>query len=170
VTDPGPVVSFLPILLVGVLFGLAMDYEVFLVIRMRESFVHSTDARQAVHQGFGESGRVVVAAALIMISVFASFVVTNDIVTKSIGLSLAVGVAIDAFVVRLTLVPAAMSLMGPLAWWMPRRLGRLLPNLDLEGANLPGPIEPSVEDGGTPAATGPETAGPRSRRVTALSK
>jgi len=143
VTDPGPVVSFLPILLVGVLFGLAMDYEVFLVIRMRESFVHGVEARASVRKGFDESGRVVVAAALIMISVFGSFVLTNDLVTKSIGLSLAVGVAIDAFMVRMTLVPAAMALMGRRAWWMPNWLCQVLPNLDLEGARLRAPMEPA---------------------------
>jgi uncharacterized membrane protein YdfJ with MMPL/SSD domain len=143
VTDPGPIVSFLPILLVGVLFGLAMDYEVFLVIRMRESFVHGAEARTAVRTGFDDSGRVVVAAALIMISVFGSFVLTNDLITKSIGLALAAGVAIDAFVVRMTLVPAAMTLMGRRAWWMPRWLGRVLPNLDLEGAKLLPSAEPT---------------------------
>jgi RND superfamily putative drug exporter len=142
VTDPGPIVSFLPLLLVGVLFGLAMDYEVFLVIRMRESYVHGAGAQDAVRQGFDESGRVVVAAALIMISVFGSFVLTNDLVTKSIGLALAVGVAIDAFVVRMTLVPAVMALLGRSAWWLPSWLGRLLPTLDLEGARLAPPAEP----------------------------
>ncbi|HEY5109700.1 MAG TPA: MMPL family transporter [Acidimicrobiales bacterium] len=143
VTDPGPIVSFLPLLLVGVLFGLAMDYEVFLVIRMRESYVHGAEAQDAVRQGFDESGRVVVAAALIMISVFGSFVLTNDLVTKSIGLALAVGVAIDAFVVRMTLVPAVMALLGRSAWWLPSWLGRLLPTLDLEGARLVTPTEPA---------------------------
>jgi uncharacterized membrane protein YdfJ with MMPL/SSD domain len=143
VTDPGPIVSFLPLLLVGALFGLAMDYEVFLVIRMRESFVHGVEARPAVRKGFDESGRVVVAAALIMISVFGSFVLTNDLITKSIGLSLAVGVAIDAFIVRMTLVPAAMALMGRRAWWMPCWLGRVLPDLDLEGTKLQPPTEPA---------------------------
>ncbi|MBF6558281.1 MAG: MMPL family transporter [Acidimicrobiales bacterium] len=146
VTDPGPIVSFLPILLVGVLFGLAMDYEVFLVIRMRENFVHGIDARSSVQRGFDESGRVVMAAALIMIAVFGSFVLTNDLVTKSIGLSLAVGVAIDAFIVRMTLVPAAMALMGSRAWWLPGRLGRLLPNLDLEGAKLQARMSPSTPE------------------------
>ena len=144
VTDPGPIVSFLPLLLVGVLFGLAMDYEVFLVIRMRENFVNGAEARDAVRQGFDESGRVVVAAALIMISVFGSFVLTDDLVTKSIGLALAVGVAIDAFVVRMTLVPAVMALLGRAAWWLPSWLGRLLPTLDLEGTHLappPAPVE-----------------------------
>ena len=151
VTDPGPIVSFLPLLLVGVLFGLAMDYEVFLVIRMRECFVNGAEARDAVRQGFDESGRVVVAAALIMISVFGSFVLTDDLVTKSIGLALAVGVAIDAFVVRMTLVPAVMALLGRAAWWLPSWLGRLLPTLDLEGARLALPaespecVEPRIE-------------------------
>jgi RND superfamily putative drug exporter len=137
VTDPGPIVSFLPLLLVGVLFGLAMDYEVFLVIRMRESYVQGAEARTAVRKGFAESGRVVVAAAIIMISVFGSFVLSNELITKSIGLALAVGVAVDAFVVRMTLVPAAMALMDRWAWWMPRWLGKVVPTLDLEGANLP---------------------------------
>jgi len=150
VTDPGPVVSFLPILLVGVLFGLAMDYEVFLVIRMRESFVHGAEARDAVRKGFAESGRVVVAAALIMISVFGSFVLSDDLVTKSIGLSLAVGVAVDAFLVRMTLVPAVLALAGRRAWWLPARLGRILPSVDLEGGDLRpggGPSAPGGPDG-----------------------
>jgi len=173
VTDPGPIVSFLPILLVGVLFGLAMDYEVFLVIRMRESFVHGIEARSAVRKGFDESGRVVVAAALIMISVFGSFVLTNDLITKSIGLSLAVGVAIDAFIVRMTLVPAVMALMGRRAWWMPSWLGRILPNLDLEGAKLQAPMEPAASEAeGHPAASAaePEVEALGPDQVAALSR
>ncbi len=157
VTDPGPVVSFLPILLVGVLFGLAMDYEVFLVIRMRESFVHGAEARDAVRKGFAESGRVVVAAALIMISVFGSFVLSNDLVTKSIGLSLAVGVAVDAFIVRMTLVPAVMALAGRRAWWLPAWLGRVLPDVDLEGGNLRARGGPAGS-GGSAGAAGPAVA------------
>ncbi|MCL4445472.1 MAG: MMPL family transporter [Actinobacteria bacterium] len=141
VTHTGPIVSFLPILLVGVLFGLAMDYEVFLVSRMRESFVRGAEARSAVREGFDESGRVVVAAALIMISVFSSFVLTNDLITKSIGLTLAAGVAIDAFIVRMTLVPAVIALTGRHAWWIPGWLDRLLPNLDIEGVKLKGPVK-----------------------------
>ncbi len=163
VTDPGPVVSFLPILLVGVLFGLAMDYEVFLVIRMRESFVHGAGAGDAVRTGFEESGRVVVAAALIMISVFGSFILTNDLVTKSIGLSLAVGVAVDAFIVRMTLVPAVMSLMGRRAWWLPAWLGRVLPSVDLEGGDLAPPKGPAGEseaEAGAPRVDGPEGDAP----------
>jgi uncharacterized membrane protein YdfJ with MMPL/SSD domain len=136
VDNPGPVVSFLPILLIGVLFGLAMDYEVFLVSRMRERFVHTGDAHESVVTGYTHSGRVVVAAAVIMTGVFASFVLDPDPVTKSIGFALAFGVIVDAFVVRLTLVPAAMALLGRRAWWLPAWLEKLLPNVDIEGSSL----------------------------------
>jgi putative drug exporter of the RND superfamily len=133
---PGPLISFLPILLIGILFGLAMDYEVFLVSRMREDFVHGDTARQATIAGMGHGARVVTAAALIMISVFGGFVFVDDPTIKSIGFALAIGVAIDAFVVRMTLVPAVMSLLGRAAWWLPRWLARALPNLDIEGQRL----------------------------------
>ncbi|WP_433313571.1 MMPL family transporter [Micromonospora chersina] len=133
---PGPLVSFLPILLIGILFGLAMDYEVFLVSRMREDFVHGDTARQATINGMGHGARVVTAAALIMISVFGGFVFLDDPVIKSMGFALAIGVAIDAFVVRMTIVPAVMSLLNNAAWWLPRWLGRVLPNVDVEGEGL----------------------------------
>ncbi|MFI5495742.1 MMPL family transporter [Actinoplanes sp. NPDC051859] len=133
---PGPLISFLPILLIGILFGLAMDYEVFLVSRMREDFVHGETAQEATISGLGHGARVVTAAALIMISVFAGFVLLDDPVIKSMGFALAVGVAIDAFVVRMTLVPAVISLLGRSAWWLPGWLNRLLPNVDIEGENL----------------------------------
>ncbi|MGW3603118.1 MMPL family transporter [Micromonospora sp. NPDC005161] len=133
---PGPLISFLPILLIGILFGLAMDYEVFLVSRMREDFVHGESARQATISGMGHGARVVTAAALIMISVFGGFVFLEDPVIKSMGFALAVGVAIDAFVVRMTIVPAVMSLLGDRAWWLPRWLDRALPNVDIEGEGL----------------------------------
>ena len=123
-------------LLIGILFGLAMDYEVFLVSRMREQFVKTGAARESVVTGFGHSGRVVTAAAVIMIAVFGAFILDPDPVIKSIGLSLAFGVLADAFVVRMTLVPAVMALLGKRAWWLPRGLGRLLPNLDIEGERL----------------------------------
>jgi RND superfamily putative drug exporter len=138
VAQAGPIVSFLPVLMIGILFGLAMDYEVFLVSRMRETYVHSGQAREAVESGFAQSARVVTAAALIMFSVFAAFVISPDAVTKSIGLALAVGVLIDAFVVRMTLVPAVMVLLGNRAWSLPRWLDRLLPNLDIEGESISG--------------------------------
>ncbi|MET7746959.1 MMPL family transporter [Micromonospora sp. NPDC005367] len=134
---PGPLISFLPILLIGILFGLAMDYEVFLVSRMREDFVHGDTAQQATINGMGHGARVVTAAALIMISVFGGFVFfLHDPVIKSIGFALAVGVAIDAFVVRMTIVPAVMSLLGSRAWWLPKWLARALPNVDIEGEGL----------------------------------
>lgn len=133
---PGPLISFLPILLIGILFGLAMDYEVFLVSRMREDFVHGDTAQQATVNGMGHGARVVTAAALIMISVFGGFVLMDDPVIKSMGFALAVGVAIDAFVVRMTIVPAVMSLLGDAGWWLPRWLNRVLPNVDIEGEGL----------------------------------
>ncbi|MGI5523602.1 MMPL family transporter [Micromonospora sp. CA-259024] len=133
---PAPLISFLPILLIGILFGLAMDYEVFLVSRMREDFVHGESARQATISGMGHGARVVTAAALIMISVFGGFVFLEDPVIKSMGFALAIGVAIDAFVVRMTIVPAVMSLLGDRAWWLPSWLNRALPNVDIEGEGL----------------------------------
>jgi RND superfamily putative drug exporter len=136
VANPGPIVSFLPVLLIGILFGLAMDYEVFLVSRMREQFVKTGDARGSVVSGFGHSGRVVTAAAVIMIAVFGAFILDPDPVVKSIGLSLAFGVLADAFIVRMTLVPAVMAMLGRNAWRLPRRMGRWLPNLDIEGESL----------------------------------
>ncbi|MFF0739265.1 MMPL family transporter [Streptomyces sp. NPDC004111] len=136
IDTPGPLVSFLPILLIGILFGLAMDYEVFLVSRMREDFVHGTPARDAVVAGVGHNARVVSAAALIMTAVFGGFVLLDDPIIKSIGFALAVGVVVDAFVVRMTLVPAVMTLLGRAAWWLPRPLEKALPDLDIEGASL----------------------------------
>ncbi|MFC6019097.1 MMPL family transporter [Plantactinospora solaniradicis] len=133
---PGPLVSFLPILLIGILFGLAMDYEVFLVSRMREDFVHGDTPTQATINGMGHGGRVVTAAALIMTSVFAGFILLDDPVIKSMGFALAIGVAIDAFVVRMTIVPAVISLLGRSAWWLPGWLSKILPNVDIEGERL----------------------------------
>ena len=135
----GPLVSFLPILLIGILFGLAMDYEVFLVSRMREDFVHGETAREAVVSGVGHGARVVVAAALIMISVFSGFVLVHDATVKSMGFGLAFGVLVDAFIVRLTLVPAVMSFLGDTAWWLPRWMDRAMPNVDIEGEGLRAP-------------------------------
>ena len=132
----GPILSFLPILLVGIVFGLAMDYQVFLVTRMREDYVHGTEARQAVVTGFGHGARVVTAAAIIMISVFAGFILSPESIIKSVGFALAVAVLFDAFVVRMTIVPAVMTLLGKAAWWLPAWLDRLLPDVDVEGEKL----------------------------------
>ncbi|GAA2683744.1 MULTISPECIES: MMPL family transporter [Actinosynnema] len=132
----GPVISLMPIFLVGVLFGLAMDYEVFLVTRTREEHVHGAEPDEAVVSGMRHGARVVTAAALIMISVFAGFVLADDAIVKSLGFALAFGVAVDAFVVRMTIVPAVLSLLGRSAWWLPRWLDRILPDVDVEGEKL----------------------------------
>jgi putative drug exporter of the RND superfamily len=143
VAQTGPIVSFLPVLLIGILFGLAMDYEVFLVSRMREAYVRSGDPREAIVTGYGQSGRVVTAAAVIMTGVFAAFLLDPDPVIKSIGLSLAFGVLADAFVVRLTLVPAVMALLGHTAWKLPHRLDRVVPDVDIEGERLVHGLSPT---------------------------
>ncbi len=136
ITWSEPVVSFMPIIVMGVLFGLAMDYEVFLVSAIREDYVHHGDARHAVTTGFISSARVVTAAALIMITVFASFVPDGNSTIKPIALGLSVGVFVDAFLVRMTLVPAVMAMLGDKAWWLPRSWDRALPIIDVEGAAL----------------------------------
>ncbi len=143
VAKTGPIISFMPIILMGVLFGLAMDYEVFLVSRMREDYVHKRRAQGgvgdrdmavgAVRSGFTASARVVTAAAVIMFAVFAAFIPEGDTAIKPIALGLAAGIAIDAFFVRMTLVPAVMALLGDKAWWIPRWLDRVLPHFDIEG-------------------------------------
>ncbi|SJN09689.1 putative membrane transport protein [Leucobacter sp. 7(1)] len=136
VHSAGPVLSFMPIILMGVLFGLAMDYEVFLVARIREEYVHGADAQTAIQRGFVGSAKVVTAAALIMFAVFAAFVPEGDPSIKVIALGLAVGVFVDAFIVRMTLVPAVLALLGDRAWRMPRWLSRILPSFDVEGEGL----------------------------------
>ncbi len=145
VEQTAPVISFLPILLMGILFGLAMDYEVFLVSRIREEYVHRArrtgsatraDADAAIEEGFVSSSRVVVAAAIIMFAVFGAFVPEGEGPIKTIGFGLAVGVFVDAFIVRMTLVPAVLALLGTKAWWLPRWLDRRLPSFDVEGEGL----------------------------------
>jgi RND superfamily putative drug exporter len=136
VADTGPVISFMPIILIAVLFGLAMDYEVFLVSRMHEEYAGGRDPQRAITRGFQASARVVAAAALIMIAVFASFIPAGDATLKPIAFALAVGVLLDAFLIRMTLVPAVLALTRHGAWWLPRWLDRMLPNLDVEGAQL----------------------------------
>lgn len=131
-----PVLNFLPILTVGILFGLAMDYEVFLVSRMREEYAHSGNARKAVLAGIRDSGGVVVAAGLIMIAVFTGFMMAPDPMTKVIGLALTFGVLFDAFIVRMMIVPSVMLLLGKAAWYMPKWLDKILPNIDIEGDSI----------------------------------
>ncbi len=151
VNEPGPVLSFLPIILIGVLFGLAMDYQVFLVSAMREMHVHGTDARTAVVTGFNQSARVVTAAAIIMVSVFGGFIFAELAMIRPIGFGLAFGVLVDAFLVRMTLTPAVLSLLGEKAWWLPRWLDRALPNVDVEGAKLERRLERAEETQPLPA-------------------
>lgn len=134
--EGAPLVSFMPIILIGLVFGLAMDYQVFLVTRMREAYVHGMTAREAVVDGFRHGARVVSAAAAIMISVFAAFMLQNNSLIQSMGFALAAAVFFDAFVVRMTLIPALMYLMGDKAWWLPKWLDKILPSVDVEGEKL----------------------------------
>ncbi|MFB7137539.1 MMPL family transporter [Streptomyces sp. NPDC056237] len=136
VEQTGPIMSMMPIFMVGVVFGLAMDYEVFLVTRMREAYVHGEKPGQAIVTGFKHGARVVTAAAVIMMAVFAGFIGSSEQMIKMIGFSLAIAVFFDAFVVRMAIVPAVLALLGRRAWWLPRWLDRLLPNVDVEGEGL----------------------------------
>jgi putative drug exporter of the RND superfamily len=135
-----PIVSFIPMMLFAILFGLSMDYEVFLLSRVREEYLERRDNETAVVEGLSATARVITSAALIMISVFAAFVLSDDPTIKMFGLGLATAVFIDATIVRLLLVPATMKLLGDWNWWLPRWLDRLLPNLDIDGGTgLPTP-------------------------------
>jgi RND superfamily putative drug exporter len=149
VEETVPIVSFMPMMLFAVLFGLSMDYEVFLLTRVREEYLHRRDNTAAVVEGISATARVITSAALIMISVFAAFVLGDDPIIKMFGLGLATAVFIDATIVRIVLVPATMRLLGDWNWWLPGWLDRLLPNLDVEGGvGLP---EPAYERGRGPA-------------------
>ncbi|MFD0362015.1 MMPL family transporter [Nocardia sp. GCM10030253] len=136
IDDPHPIISFLPIMLIGLVFGLAMDYQVFLVTRMREEFVHGKSPKEAMVSGYHHGARVVTAAAVIMISVFGSFLLESDATAKSFGFALAAGVLFDAFIVRMVLIPSLLVLMGKWAWWIPKWLDRILPDIDVEGSKL----------------------------------
>ncbi|MGY1746337.1 MMPL family transporter [Blastococcus sp. SYSU D00695] len=142
----GPLISLAPILVIGILFGLAMDYQIFLVSRMHEAHRSGSDPLGAIRTGFRQAAPVVVAAALIMFSVFAGFVPAGEATIKMIAFALAMGILFDAFVVRMVLVPAALALLGERAWWLPRWLG-WLPQLDVEGAGLQAatPASPAAE-------------------------
>lgn len=149
VSDPQPIISFLPIILIGLVFGLAMDYQVFLVSRMREGWAHGKTAANAVSNGFKHGARVVTAAALIMISVFAAFMLMDEQFIKSMGFALAVAVLFDAFIVRMTIVPAVMYMLGEKAWYLPAWLDKILPHVDVEGTTLsdisPSPAQSKVD-------------------------
>ena len=161
VVEGAPLVSFMPIFLIGVVFGLAMDYQVFLVSRMREAYVHGDSPADAVVHGYKFGARVVTAAAVIMISVFGGFILEDLAFIKAMGFALAAAVLFDAFVVRMVIIPALMLLLGEKAWWLPRWLDRILPRVDVEGENLApaavGADGATVTEGAATAA-GRETA------------
>jgi len=136
VHNPGPILSFLPVILVGILFGLAMDYQLFLATGMREAWAHGAAPRVAVAQGFRAGRTVVTAAAIIMVAVFSGFIASDSVIIKSMGLGLALGVLFDAFIVRMLLMPAIMHVLGGSAWWLPKWLDRIVPDVDVEGAAL----------------------------------
>ena len=136
VHDPGPILAFLPTMVIGILFGLAMDYQLFLVSGMREAFVHGKTAKESINYGIHLSRQVVVAAAIIMISVFGSFAFSEQVMLRAIGFGLATGVLFDAFFVRLMFVPALMTVLGDKAWYIPKWLDKVLPDVDVEGAQL----------------------------------
>ncbi|HET6857301.1 MAG TPA: MMPL family transporter [Streptomyces sp.] len=147
VEQTGPIMSMMPIFMVGVVFGLAMDYEVFLVTRMREAYVHGERPGQAIVTGFRHGARVVSAAAVIMIAVFAGFIGSSESMIKMIGFGLAIAVFFDAFVVRMAIVPAVLALLGKAAWWLPRWLDKALPNVDVEGEQLRKELGDDASDG-----------------------
>ncbi|MGB0113274.1 MAG: MMPL family transporter, partial [Ilumatobacteraceae bacterium] len=144
-----PIISFMPIMLFAILFGLSMDYEVFIMSRIKEDYSRTKQPRESVVSGLTSSARVITAAALIMISVFAAFVLGDDPIIKMFGVGLATAVFLDATVVRMIIVPAAMSLMDQAAWWLPRWLDRLIPNVDIEGEQLMEQLEAMDHDGDT---------------------
>ena len=160
VESTGPIMSMMPIFLVGIVFGLAMDYEVFLVSRMREAYVHGEGPKQAIVSGFRHSARVVVAAALIMMAVFSGFIGASESMIKMIGFGLAIAVLFDAFVVRMAIVPAILALLGHKAWYLPRWLARLLPNIDVEGEKLSHKVSAPIAS----VAEEPHTAEPAAVR------
>ena len=151
VHSPGPILSFLPTIVIGILFGLAMDYQLFVASGMREAYAQGNEARTAVQLGMRNGKAVVITAAVIMISVFGAFIFSESSMIKVMGFALAIGVLFDAFVVRLLLIPAVMHLLGRSAWWIPKWLDRVLPNVDVEGEKLErrhpgtGPIETPKE-------------------------
>jgi RND superfamily putative drug exporter len=149
-----PVNPFVPMIMFAILFGLSMDYEVFLLSSVREAFQRSGDSHKSVVEGLSSTARVITSAALIMISVFVAFVSSTDVTIKMFGLGLAVAVLVDATLVRMVLVPSTMALLGDANWWLPRWLDRILPHLDLEGAPEPAetsesqPVTEPTEDEG----------------------
>jgi RND superfamily putative drug exporter len=145
IEDTVPVNPFIPLIMFAILFGLSMDYEVFLLSRVREEHLKTGDSHQSVVEGLGSTARVITSAALIMISVFGAFIWTDDVLIKMFGLGLAVAVLIDATLVRMVLVPATMALLGNANWWLPKWLDRILPHLDLEGGPPPAVVAATAD-------------------------
>jgi putative drug exporter of the RND superfamily len=154
VDDPRPVASFMPIMMIGLIFGLAMDYTVFTVTRMREEYIHGQPPLQAMINGYHHGARVVAAAAVIMMSVFGAFILEVDVTSKQMGFALATAILLDAFIVRMMILPSLLAMMGTAAWWLPKWLDRIVPNVDVEGeklrAMLPATTAPAEEE---PVAT-----------------
>ncbi|MGV9709413.1 MMPL family transporter [Gordonia sp. NPDC003424] len=153
---PQPIIAFLPIFLVGVVFGLAMDYQVFLTSRMREEYVHDETAKDSVIIGYQHGARVVASAALIMISVFAAFMLAPDSTAKMMGFAMAAAVFFDAFIIRMAVIPAIITMFGDVAWKLPRWLDRILPNVDIEGTAIreipiDSQVDPALFKGAEPA-------------------
>ncbi len=151
--EPVAINPFVPLIMFAILFGLSMDYEVFLLSRIREEWLRTGDSHTSVVDGLGATARVITSAALIMISVFAGFVIGDDVVVKMFGIGLATAVLLDATVVRMVLVPATMALLGNANWWLPRWLDRVLPHLDIESGAVV-EVEPAAEPA-TSAIDGP---------------
>ncbi len=141
-----PIISFMPIMLFAILFGLSMDYEVFIMSRIKEDYSKTGQPKESVVSGLTSSARVITAAAMIMISVFAAFVLGDDPIIKMFGVGLAVAVFLDATVVRMIIVPSAMSLLDKAAWWLPKWLDRIIPNVDIEGEQLMEQLEAAERD------------------------
>jgi RND superfamily putative drug exporter len=157
--QPGPIEAFIPVLLFAIVFGLSMDYEVFLVSRMHERWTQTHDHERSVAEGLSLTGRVITAAAAIMVCVFLSFVSGEGRVIQQFGLSLASAVFLDALVVRCLLLPATLFLIGKVTWWLPEWLSRVLPRVNIEGGM------PALGDGHHDGSSGP--GAPRPRREVA---
>ncbi len=159
VDRPGPILPFLPIMATGILYGLANDYQLFLGTSIREDYVRGADARASIRSGFVHAGRVVVAAAIIMVSVFGGFVLSSDTTIRQFGFALSAGILIDAFLIRMMLIPALLHIAGERAWWLPRWLDDILPTLDIEGNRLrqgrSTPADPTTRAAAAPAADPP---------------
>ncbi len=153
-----PIMPLAPMLMFAILFGLSMDYEVFLLSRVREQYLKHRDPKRAIVEGVGSTARVITSAALIMIAVFGAFILGCDVIAKMFGVGLAVAVLLDVTLVRMVLVPAAMSLLGHRAWWLPAWLDRLLPTIDLEGGE---PVAPDGTRSWPVSATRKRSVSPR---------